>query len=84
MNSLNVLNNTLNATDANKHDKAIALIRACIGEGIRSGSEIIARLSELGYNKSHIGLMLKHNRQGTVDKLWIRDDDGLYHLTKGN
>jgi len=38
--------------------------------------------SELGYDKGHIGLMLKHNRQGTVDKLWTRDDDGLYSLVK--
>ncbi|MEH6700307.1 hypothetical protein [Parasphingorhabdus sp.] len=82
MNSLNVLNDTLNGTKADKHEKVIVLIAACIDLGIRRGSEIISRLSDLGYDKGHIALLLKHNRQGTVDKLWIRDNDGLYSLVK--
>jgi uncharacterized protein YoaH (UPF0181 family) len=82
MNNLKKLSDYLDTTDANEHQKAVTLIQACIGEGIRSGSEIISLLSDLGYDKGHIGIMLKRNRQGTVDKLWIRDDDGLYSLVK--
>jgi hypothetical protein len=60
----------------NKNDLAIALITACIGEGINTEQKIIGVLARLGLNPKHAAMMLKEH--GT-DR-WQRGPDRSYRL----
>jgi len=69
------------ACGSNKNDSAIALITACIGEGIDTRPQIIGTLKHLDYNPRHVGMMLNNN-EGSLPSLhrWMRDADGCYRL----
>jgi hypothetical protein len=66
---------------SNRHELAIVLISACITEGLDRGPRITGALQALGFNKQHIGMVL---RQETGDNLarhhWQRVPGGRYRL----
>ena len=65
----------------NKNDSALALITACIEEGIDTRPHIVDTLGRLGWNTQHVALMLKHNAgPNRVAKHWRLDPAGRYHL----
>ena len=61
----------------NKNDSALALITACIEEGIDTRPHIVDTLGRLGWNTQHVALMLKHNAgPNRVAKHWRLDPAG--------
>lgn len=63
----------------NKHGQAVTLIRACLIEGINTGSAIIATLTELGYDAKHAGIMLnKHCGNDPKAYHWAKLTDDTY------
>ena len=67
--------------DANKHDRATALIAACIAEGVNTKSRIIGVLATLGFNRGHIAKWLgMHTGSNPVRHWWKRDEAETYHL----
>lgn len=60
----------------NKHDRAFALIAACISIGIRAPATIASTLIELGFNRGHVWLMIKEGR----GHHWREDSDGNLEL----
>ena len=60
----------------NKHDRAFALISACISSGIRAQTAIASTLVELGFNRGHVWLMIKEGR----GYHWREDSDGNLEL----
>lgn len=59
---------------SNKQEQAIALIGACIDEGITSGPRIVSTVANFGLDKRHIGAVLHHN----LGHLWHRDGFRIY------
>ena len=67
--------------DANKHDRATALIGGCIAEGINTKSAIIGVLKHLGFDRGHIAKWLDmHTGKNPVRHWWRRDESGVYTL----
>jgi len=65
----------------NKHDLVIALITACITEGVNTRREIIAVLVHLGLNNKHVAMMLKEGAGSDPEAYrWRRNEDGVYRL----
>lgn len=63
----------------NANDQARVLIQACLEEGIRKGSEIVATLVRLGFNKKHVGVMLAHGCGTNAKRFdWRKEPDGTY------
>lgn len=58
----------------NKNEQVIALILACLGEGITAASVIVGTITCLGYNNKHVGMMLHDN----IGHLWHRDGVRIY------
>lgn len=65
----------------NKHDRVSVLIAVCIAEGITKGSLIRSALMELGYDGSHVAIVLKKG-SGSMppESRWYRDESGAYRL----
>ena len=75
------LRDRLVADDCNKHDQVIILITAILSEEPRNGCEIVSRLVELGYDRSHVGIQLAHHTGHDVEKhRWFKDAAARYHL----
>ena len=65
----------------NKNDSALAMIMACLEEGIDTRPHIVDTLGRLVWNTQHVALMLKHNAgPNRVAKHWRLDPAGRYHL----
>mgnify|MGYP001068991244 CR=1 FL=1 len=65
----------------NKNDQVIALISACIGEGIVIKKEIIGLVSHLGFNPRHVAKMLDAGTGGDpASGHWRRNSDGTFSL----
>ncbi|WFL76151.1 hypothetical protein P7228_09060 [Altererythrobacter arenosus] len=62
-------------------DRLMALIPACIVEGITKGPLITLALTLIGYNKRHVGMTLNDGNLGKIDSCpWFRDAQGRYRL----
>lgn len=69
------------ACGSNKHDVAIALISACIEEGVDTGPRIIGTLRRLELNPGHAARMLKEGTGSDPARhRWQRDEEGRYSL----
>jgi len=67
--------------DANKHDEAIVLIKACIEAGLNTEDIIIGALHRIGCNPAHIAVMLSvTHRKYPGHGHWRRDKSGVYSL----
>lgn len=73
--TLRSLNISLVAHDVNRNERATLLIGECLGSGHMVGSEILARITQIGLNSKHVGITLKRGP-------WRRSDDGNYHLNR--
>lgn len=73
--ALHGLDRSLVAHDANRNDRVTILIEECLGPGPMVGSEILARIAQLGFNPKHVGITLKGGP-------WPRLGAGLYHLNQ--
>lgn len=67
-------------SDTNKHDRAIVLIHACIGEGHNTKERILEVLRLIGWNLKHARIVLSKST-GNNPSLhrWRRDEAGVYH-----
>lgn len=65
----------------NKNDTAVALITACLEEGVDTRARIIGALEPLGFNYKHIAIMLQRGTGNTPERdRWRLDMAGRYHL----
>lgn len=79
--SLRGLDQVLLDGKVNTNDRAIMLISACIAEGFDTANRIVGVLGRLGFNRRHVGLMLKHGLQRTPEwPNWGRHYDGTYFV----
>ena len=63
----------------NANDKAVTLIKACIDTDIRKGSDIVAAMSQLGFDPRHAGATLRAGRGiNPATSHWHRAVDGSY------
>lgn len=71
----------LNSLPANKNDRAIVLIKACIMEGICIDRKIVSVLVHLGFDNFHAGAMLhRHTRGKGSTAHWSKGADGRFRL----
>ncbi|KQU47396.1 hypothetical protein ASG67_14135 [Sphingomonas sp. Leaf339] len=65
----------------NKHDQAITIIMACIGQGIDTLPRLRGVMNSLGFDPQHVGIVLSGGT-GTNPALhrWRRDEKGVYSL----
>ena len=63
-------------SDVDLHDRADAVIEACIWQGIATPSEIIAVTDRLGFTRGHIPIRLKK----MTGQRWRQDAAGRYGL----
>jgi len=65
----------------NKHDQAIIVIMACIGQGIDTLPRLRGVMRSLGFDPRHVGIML-NGGTGTNPEMhrWQRDENGVYSL----
>ncbi|WP_137870978.1 hypothetical protein [Sphingopyxis sp. 2PD] len=59
---------------ANKHDRMLVLIAACIDEGINTGPRIVGVAKRLNFDGQHAGITLSTG----VGKYWERGENGTY------
>jgi hypothetical protein len=79
--SLKALRDTLAANGCNKADQVIALITACIEDGITAGPEVLSTVSALGFNERYVGIQLSTNASPNPERsLWVRTAEGPYQL----
>lgn len=68
---------------SNKHDRAIVVIIALIGQGIDASERMMPILHRLGFNAQHIGIVLsRHTGDDPARHYWHRDDAGVYALLR--
>jgi hypothetical protein len=61
-------------------DKVIALVQACLANGVTEGPRIVAAIAELGFKPQFVGMTLAKNRGADPSRhFWQRDKDGRYH-----
>lgn len=78
---LRALDQALQDSKVNKHDRATMLINACINEGLISGRRITGALATLGFNRQHAGIQLEDGfRKEPEWPYWGRRDDGTYYV----
>ncbi|MAN13155.1 MAG: hypothetical protein CL945_00265 [Dinoroseobacter sp.] len=78
--SLRDLDRHLISAGMKKHDRAHALINASISEGVETGTRIVSVLAKLGFDKRHVGIMLKTGLQTMPEwPNWGCNDDGKYY-----
>jgi hypothetical protein len=64
-----------------KHDQAIALISACILQGLNARAQIIDLGMTLGFNRKHIAIQLiEHTGNSPERHRWSVDTNGKYAL----
>jgi len=59
LDDLRQLDAQLVANGSNKHERVITLIAACAEDDIRAPGVIAAVLTQLGFNRRHVWVMLK-------------------------
>ncbi|MEJ7777905.1 MAG: hypothetical protein WKF52_11140 [Sphingomicrobium sp.] len=65
----------------NKHDQAIALITACILEGLDTGPAIVRALGAIGTHPRHVAIILKEGTGRDPERhRWRRDGEDRYSL----
>lgn len=71
----------LKACGSNKHDKALILIAACIGDGVNTKGSIIAAGKRAGLDSGHVAITLDR-ATGSIPTAhrWRRGADGVYAL----
>ena len=75
------LRELLDTCGTNRHDRAIALITACIGDGVNTRSDIVSLGKKLDLNGSHIAIILNEGTgSDPIRHHWRRDDNGVYSL----
>lgn len=60
----------------NLHEQVIALIIACLDEGLSAGPEIVGTISHLGFNPRHVGMQLNEG----IGHMWQRDGERVYRV----
>jgi hypothetical protein len=60
--------------DLDNHDKVNVLISACLSEGIDTGTRIVEMISGMGFDSSHVRILLRVN----IGRLWRRNAEGRY------
>lgn len=69
------------SSEPNKNDRAIILITALIGEGISTREQIIAVLTQVGFHRGHIAIVLaKGSGSNPAIHRWQYDANGRYSL----
>ena len=67
--------------EANRHDQAIAVITACIDEGIDTRPRIVGMMKHLGFDYRHAAMTLNDAAGIDSDRhRWRRDATGRYSL----
>lgn len=65
----------------NKHDLVLALIAACVGDGVNTAKQIIGVLHRLGFNNKHVAMMLKEGTGMNPESArWRLNGDKTYSL----
>lgn len=65
----------------NLHDGVIITIKACILEGVDEGPQIVETLTNVGFNRRHVGLTLASNAGAFAERHhWYRSNNGRYRL----
>ncbi|SFP99977.1 hypothetical protein [Sphingomonas rubra] len=73
------LRELLDTCGRNKNDRALALISACIGDGITTKSEIVSVGARLGLNPRHVAAILDQDTGTNPERhRWQRDGKGTY------
>jgi len=65
--------------EVNKHDRADILIKACIGEGVNTASQIFEIAARLGFSHGHVPIRLKHG----IGNHWTVDANARYKDLSG-
>jgi hypothetical protein len=79
--TLEELRDDLIARGCNLNDQAIALITACILDGIDRGPDIVRTVTALGLNQASVGAQLGHNTgPNPARHLWFKTEAGSYRL----
>ena len=69
----------VNVDGCKKPDQVRVLIPACIDAGITTGPAIVATLSQLGFNRRHVGTVLGKGAGLNPDRCaWRKELDGTY------
>jgi hypothetical protein len=67
--------------EINKHDRADALIEACLSQGVADPTAISELADRLGFNPVHVRIRLvKGAGPNPNASRWWRDAEGRYHL----
>ena len=67
--------------EANKHDQAIAVIAACIDEGLNTRPRIVGAMKHLGFSTAHAAMILNEATGSDPSRYrWQRDSSGRYSL----
>lgn len=67
--------------EANKHDQAIAVIAACIDEGLNTRPRIVGAMKHLGFSTAHAAMMLTEATGCNPERhRWRADEGGRYSL----
>ena len=78
--NLRALDQSLVDSGVNKNDRVLLLINACINQGIDTGARIVGTVVQLGFNRQHVGMTLKHGLQRQPEwPNWGRHDAGTYY-----
>lgn len=79
--TLSDLNDYLVARQCGVESQTIALVTACIDDGIMTGKEIVKAVSDLGISKQYVGFTLSKNCGRSSERYrWFKDTEGLYNL----
>ena len=69
------------AGTCNKTDLVLVLVEACLDEGIDTGRGIVIALSDIGFDRRHVGITLAGNTGHDPERhRWFKTDDGRYAL----
>jgi len=78
---LEALDREITKGKANKHDRALMLISACISDGITAEQHIIGTVATVGFNHGHVAKLLKDGiRLKPEWPYWGRDENGRYFV----
>ncbi len=67
--------------DTSKHDQAIAVITACISEGVNTRPRLVGAMRHLGFDYRHAALTLNNGTGSDPERhRWQRDAEGRYSL----
>jgi len=68
----------------NRNDQVLALIDACLDEGVNTRKGIVDMLGALGFKREHVCILLQKETGSTVGRhCWKKDVEGLYSSLGG-